>query len=287
MTHLHYTAMGAQGKQLHGTRAPSCSPVVHISRPHRVRTCAVSGTSLVQAQDMMELGKSGLRVPVMGVGAWSWGDRSGYWGYGREYGKEESRQAYKALLEAGLTFIDTAEVYGFGDSENFLGEFMRESGTSSTVQIATKFAPLPWRLTAGSVPTAAKASLERLGLAKMSLYMQHWPGFFFNTFSNDAYLEGLASVKNTGLADAIGVSNFNAQRVRHASKVLAKSGVPLASNQVQYSLLYRAPERNGVLEACREAGTTLVAYSPLCQGLLTGHQTSQLKLNTRATGSQP
>ncbi|GFH26223.1 HTH araC/xylS-type domain-containing protein, partial [Haematococcus lacustris] len=95
------------------------------------------------------------------------------------------------------------------------------------------------------------------------------PGFFFNTFSNDAYLEGLASVKNTGLADAIGVSNFNAQRVRHASKVLAKSGVPLASNQVQYSLLYRAPERNGVLEACREAGTTLVAYSPLCQGLLT------------------
>lgn len=53
---------------------------------------------------------TGLRVPVLGIGAWSWGDRSGYWGYGKEYGQEESREAYKALIDAGLTFIDTAEV---------------------------------------------------------------------------------------------------------------------------------------------------------------------------------
>jgi len=219
---------------------------------------------------MMELGKSGVMVPVIGVGAWSWGDRSGYWGYEVEYGKEESRAAFKALLEAGLTHIDTAEVYGFGKSEEFLGEFLRETGTAGSVQVATKFAPLPWRLTANSVPLACKASLARLGLPKTTLYMQHWPGFLFNSFSNDAYIDGLAQCKQQGLADAVGVSNFTAQRVRGAAKKLAAAGIPLASNQVQYSLLYRAPEKNGVLEACREAGVTLVAYSPLCQGLLTG-----------------
>jgi aryl-alcohol dehydrogenase-like predicted oxidoreductase len=81
-------------------------------------------------------------------------------------------------------------VYGFGKSEIFLGEFMKATGTSPI--IATKYAPQPWRLTQGSVPAACKASLERLQLQQMGLYIQHWPGFFFNAFSNDAYLQGLA-----------------------------------------------------------------------------------------------
>eukprot|EP00199_Chlamydomonas_sp_CCMP681_P001956 CAMPEP_0119107180 /NCGR_PEP_ID=MMETSP1180-20130426/8975_1 /TAXON_ID=3052 ORGANISM="Chlamydomonas cf sp, Strain CCMP681" /NCGR_SAMPLE_ID=MMETSP1180 /ASSEMBLY_ACC=CAM_ASM_000741 /LENGTH=379 /DNA_ID=CAMNT_0007092633 /DNA_START=5 /DNA_END=1144 /DNA_ORIENTATION=+ len=232
-------------------------------------------TALSVSKDTIQLGKSGLMVPSIGVGAWSWGDRSGYWGYGEgagaEYGKEESRQAFKALLEAGLTFIDTAEVYGFGKSEEFLGEFIREAGEAGkAVQVATKFAPQPWRLTADSVPNALKASLKRLGKDRCELYMQHWPGFFLNAFSNDTYMEGLIRCKQQGLCDALGVSNFTAKRVRETSTRLQQEGIPLASNQVQYSLLYRTPEKSGVLEACKETGTTLVAYSPLCQGLLTG-----------------
>ncbi|KAG1659388.1 hypothetical protein FOA52_007851, partial [Chlamydomonas sp. UWO 241] len=159
-------------------------------------------------------------------------------------------------------------VYGFGKSEEFLGEFIRATGTSPIV--ATKFAPLPWRLNAASVPLAAEASLKRMGLAKMGLYMQHWPGFLTSAFSNDAYIEGLIQVKERGLADAIGVSNFNASRIAGASKRMGQAGVALASNQVQYSLLYRKPETSGVLETCREYGVTPVAYSPLNQGLLTG-----------------
>lgn len=144
-------------------------------------------------------------------------------GYGKEYGKDESRQAYDALNSAGLTFIDTAEVqwcggwgalaaprprqvvlsgaenerraqhtphhvapthtratsthtqiqvYGFGKSEEFLGEFMAATGTRPI--IATKFAPLPWRLTSAAVPAACKASLARLQLQQMDLYIQHW-----------------------------------------------------------------------------------------------------------------
>ncbi|GIL75335.1 hypothetical protein Vretimale_8016 [Volvox reticuliferus] len=235
---------------------------------------AASPDSTLALADYTTLGKTNVRVPVMGVGAWSWGDRSGYWGYGREYGQEESRAAYKALIRSGLTFIDTAEVYGFGKSEEFLGEFMREQAISSPGSpapiIATKFAPLPWRLTSASVVEAAKASLARLGLSSMGLYMQHWPGYGPQYFLNDAFLEGLADCQQRGLCQAVGVSNFSAQRVKKAVNLLAARGVPLASNQVQYSLLYRTPETNGVLEACREAGVTLVAYSPLCQGLLTG-----------------
>lgn len=205
----------------------------------------------------------------MGIGAWAWGDRSGYWGYGTEYGKEESRETYKALLQEGLTFIDTAEVYGFGKSEEFLGEFMKETPSPPAI-IATKFAPLPWRQTPDSVVLALKASLKRLQLKSLDLYMIHWPGFLLNAFGNENYVEGLARCREQGLCKAVGVSNFNANRVRNAAKKLEGRGTCLASNQVQYSLLYRAPETNGVLEACRESGTTLVAYSPLCQGLLTG-----------------
>lgn len=178
---------------------------------------------------------------------------------------------FKTLIDAGITFIDTAEVYGYGKSEEFIGEFSRELEASPV--IGTKFAPLPWRQTAGSVPSALRASLERLQMDSVALYMIHWPGFFLNAFSNDAYVEGLAACVKEGLTQAIGVSNFREDRIRSAHRVLGERGVPLATNQVQYSLLYRQPERNGVLETCKELGITPVAYSPLCQGLLTGKYT--------------
>ena len=201
----------------------------------------------------------------MGIGAWSWGDRSGYWA---GWTKEGSKEAYTASLKYGLDFIDTAEVYGFGQSEEFLGEFMKQ--TNTTPVVATKFAPLPWRQTPDSLVDACKASLQRLGINKMGLYIQHWPGFFLNAFANDAYLEGLARSAEQNLTTAVGVSNFNATRVANAARVLQGRGTCLSSNQVQYSLLYREPEKNGVWEACQEHGVTLVAYSPICQGLLSG-----------------
>ncbi|KAG7671812.1 hypothetical protein Ndes2526B_g07281 [Nannochloris sp. 'desiccata'] len=214
-----------------------------------------------------ELGKSGLQVSEMGLGAWSWGDRSGYWGWTKE-DLPKARAAYDAALATGLDFIDTAEVYGFGQSEEFIGQFMRDSKT--TPVIATKFAPLPWKQTPASLVDACRSSLGRLDVSKVGLYMQHWPGFFLNAFANDAYLEGLAQCREQGLCDAVGVSNFNAARVNKAAKFFEGRGSCLASNQVQYSLLYREPEKTGVMEACKENNTTLVAYSPICQGLLSG-----------------
>jgi len=230
--------------------------------PTKAASSTASAKPVAVAKEEVELGKSGLMVSSVGIGAWSWGDRSLYWdAQGAGFGKEGAAEAFQACLELGATFIDTAEVYGFELSEKYLGEFMRDADTRPV--IATKFAPLPWRQTPESLVDACKASLGRLGLDSCGLYMQHWPGFFLNAFSNDAFLEGLVRCRQQGLCQAVGVSNFNAQRLRAAHRRLAQDGVPLASNQVQYSLVYRGPERNGVLETCRELGVTLVAYSPL------------------------
>lgn len=119
--------------------------------------------------------------------------------------------------------------------------------------------------------SALKASLERLGRDKAELYQIHWP----NLLGDDAFLEGLARCYEQGLAGAVGVSNFSEIRLRNAVRVLDKRGVKLASNQVNYSLVYREPETNGVLAACEELGVGLIAYSPLAQGTLTGKYSAE------------
>lgn len=229
------------------------------------------GELSARANDTVPVGQSGLQTTPIGIGAWSWGDRSGYWGYGDAYTKDTNADAYQALIAAKIGLIDTSEVYGFGLSEEFIGEFMRN--TNSSPDIATKFAPLPWRFTSGSVVDACKASLKRLGIKKMALYQQHWPAFGPNYFQGNNFIQGLADCQEQGLTEAVGVSNFKADRVLNASRILKDRGVSLASNQVQYSLLYRKPEQNGVADAVRDAGATIIAYSPLCQGLLTGKYT--------------
>ena len=116
------------------------------------------------------LGPTDVHISPMGVGAWAWGDRF-YWGYGREYTKEDVRAAFKASVAAGINFFDTAEVYGFGQSERLLGEVGADQG----VVVASKFMPLPWRLRRGSLLRALRGSLRRLGMDRVGLYQIHWP----------------------------------------------------------------------------------------------------------------
>jgi len=117
-----------------------------------------------------------------------------------------------------------------------------------------------------AVGKALRGSLERLGTDRCDLYQLHWPGFF----ADAAFWDGLADVYHAGLVRSVGVSNYSAKRLRSAHKALADRGVPLATNQIQYSLLLRTPEENGVKAACDELGVKILAYSPLAQGLLTG-----------------
>ncbi len=214
--------------------------------------------------DQRQPGKSGIVVPALGVGVWSWGDKS-TWGYGTSYTRADITLAYRACLDAGLNFFDTAEIYGNGESERILGECMREDGRP--VIVASKFAPLPNRFSASKLLDALDASLQRLGVSSIDLYQIHFP---YTLLNKTALMDMMAKAYNAGKIRAIGVSNYNVKQMKEAHARLARYGIPLASNQVHYSLLHRKPENNGVLDACRELDVALIAYSPLQQGLLTG-----------------
>ncbi len=212
--------------------------------------------------DSIHLGKTNVRVTPLGIGTWQWGDNM-MWGYGKGYAETDIRAAFDAAIAAGITFFDTAEAYGQGRSERFLGQFMAASGARPIV--ATKFMPLPWRLGKGNLRSALRNSLDRLGLKQLDLYQMHWP---FPPVPIETWMDGLADAADAGLIRAVGVSNYSVEQMRRAHAALARRGIPLASNQVHYSLLNRAPERTGLTAACRELGVTLIAYSPLEKGML-------------------
>jgi aryl-alcohol dehydrogenase-like predicted oxidoreductase len=218
-------------------------------------------------QDLVPLGKTNIHVTPLGIGAWAWGDRL-FWAYGHGYNDADIRAAFETSIEAGITFFDTAEVYGSGRSERLLGSFL--PALSSPVVVASKFMPFPWRLSRKTLPNALRASLKRLGLPHVDLYQIHWP---FPPVAIETWADALADVVQQGLARAVGVSNYDESQMRRAYSTLAKRGVPLASNQVPYSLLDRKVELNGLLKTCQDLGTTLIAYSPLAQGVLTGKYT--------------
>lgn len=203
----------------------------------------------------------------LGVGTWQWGDRR-IWQYGRAYGEADARGAFQAAVESGLSLFDTAELYGGGLSERLLGRFLRESGASALV--ATKFMPFPWRLGRDALRRSLQASLDRLGMHDVALYQVHWP---LPLVPVEHWAEQLADSVRSGLTAAVGVSNYNVDQMRRTHAVLARQGLRLASNQVEYSLVQRGPERNGLLRACRELDVRLIAYSPLGKGLLGGRYT--------------
>ncbi len=205
-----------------------------------------------------------LHAVEIGLGAWQWGDRM-IWGYGQTHTDKEIREAFNASLNLGVRFIDTAEIYGSGYSERLLGKFLKE--TEQPVLVATKFFPYPWRLLKGFIPRALKGSLEHLGLEAVDLYQIHWST---PLMSPETMMDGMAECVQRGWARAVGVSNFDEKKMIRAYTTLARHGIPLASNQVHYSLLNRAVEKNGTLARCKELGIRLIAYSPLEMGLLTG-----------------
>ncbi len=223
------------------------------------------------SRETVQLGRTGINVPPLGAGTWQWGDTA-FWGYGKGYAEEQVRAAFDASLAAGVDFFDTAEIYGRGRSERFLGRFIDGAAIAGGARpvVATKFMPLPWRLGKRALLAALRASLGRLGLAQVDLYQIHFP---MPPVPLETWAEALADAVAAGLTRAVGISNCSADQTRRVHAVLARRGVLLASNQVEYSLLHRAPERNGLAQACRELGVTLIAYSPLAKGMLTGKYT--------------
>ena len=227
--------------------------------------------------DSVSLGHSGLQVSRLGVGAMTWGDARGLarlhpakLAYGGAHGRQEEQAALEASVACGVRLFDTAAMYSGGASERRLGELAR----GKDVVIATKF-PSGFRGTTESMPRDLDASIARLG--RIDLYQHHFPS---SRVDIPRLMELMADALEAGKIKAVGVSNYSAEQMRIAHAVLARRGIPLASNQVEYSLLHRQPEVNGVLDACSELGVTLIAYQPLAGGALTG----KYKAGDRPTG---
>lgn len=210
-----------------------------------------------------------LHAIEMGLGAWQWGDRI-VWQYGHGYGEEQVHEAFRVALSEGIRFIDTAELYGNGLSERLLGRFLKE--TDQPVLIATKIIPWPWRFNKRAVLRALQGSLTRLNVESVDLYQVHFP---LPLMRFDAIMEGLAECVKSGMTRTVGVSNFGQSRMLAAYSSLARYGVPLASNQVPYSLLNRDVEKNGTLARCKELGIRMIAYSPIEKGLLGGKYSAE------------
>lgn len=207
----------------------------------------------------------------LGVGAWAWGDKStwGMGGYDTTLTESSIEAAWDASIEAGVTLFDTAEVYGRGESERIIGRLLaRDPAIRSRLVIATKFWPAPWKPNVGPALRASlRASLDRLGLERVDLYQIHGP---ISLRSHAAMADALAAVHDEGLVDAVGVSNYSTKEMRAIHTQLASRGIPLASNQIEFSLLRRKPETSGLLAECRQLGVIPIAYSPIGQGRLTG-----------------
>jgi aryl-alcohol dehydrogenase-like predicted oxidoreductase len=215
------------------------------------------------------LGQSDLYVPRMGLGAMTWGEAKGLarlhpakTAYGGAHGADEEKRAFEMSIDKGVNLFDTAAMYSGGASERRVGELAR----GRDAIIASKF-PGGFSFKAEDFPKELEASLKRLGCSSIDLYQHHFPN---GRVSIPKLMDQLADAVEAGKIRAVGVSNYSAAQMREAQAALAKRGIPLASNQVEYSLLHRQPEVNGVLDACRELGITLIAYSPLAGGALTG-----------------
>ena len=205
----------------------------------------------------------------MGIGTWSWGDRL-VWGYGDGYTENEIRQAFHECVTNGVRFFDTAEIYGQGKSETILGELCAESGGEFIV--ATKMMPYPWRIWRNSLGLALKNSLKRLNMGKVALYQMHFP---IPPIRVETWMNRMANLVEEGLIEAIGVSNYSLDQTVLAHEALKKRGLRLASNQVEYHLLDRRIESNGLMDYCRDEGIKIIAYSPLAMGILTGKYTPE------------
>ena len=216
---------------------------------------------------LRRLGKSEMMVTPIGLGCWQFSKEKNLAGkFWPTLGDDLITKVVEASLEGGINWFDTAEVYGDGASEKALAGALTVLGKKpGEVIVATKWWPM-FR-TAGNIAKTIDTRLDMLAPYPVNLYQVHQPWGFSNEKAEMAAMARLVREKKIGY---VGVSNFSAAKMRSAWEALQKEGIPLISNQVQYSLLQRKIESNGILETAKELGISIIAYSPLAQGLVTG-----------------
>ncbi len=216
---------------------------------------------------LRSLGRSPLRVSAIGLGCWQFSEGAGLGGsYWPTLPADVENRIVAVSLSAGMNWFDTAEAYGAGRSETVLSRALLAAGKrNGDVVVATKWMPL--LRTAASIRKTIAERRSRLAPFDIDLHQVHQPIAFASTA---AQMRAMADLVDAGAIRTVGVSNFSAGKMRAAHAALAARGIPLVSNQVRYSLLHRRIETNGVLEAAKALGITIIAYSPLAQGILSG-----------------
>jgi len=231
-----------------------------------------------QTLPLRKLGKSDLMVTPVGLGCWQFSKQQNMAGkFWPDMEDDLIKQMVKISLEGGINWFDTAEVYGNGASERALAGALSSLGKKpGEIIIATKWWPM-FR-TASNILKTIDQRTAALAPYPIDLYQVHQPWGFSN---EKAEMEAMAKLVKEHKIRYVGVSNFSAARMRSAWEALQKHGIHLVSNQVRYNLLDRKIESNGILQTAKELGITIIAYSPLAQGLVTGkfHDNPQLLKN--------
>jgi diketogulonate reductase-like aldo/keto reductase len=200
------------------------------------------------------LGITGEKIPSIGLGTWGLG------GYSRSSSANDEKEIelIRYAAEKGLTFIDTAEMYGAGHAEELVGQAVKD--IRSKVFIATKVSPEHLRY--DDVIKACERSLKRLQTSYIDLYQIHWPNPRIPLRETIKALERLAE---EGKIRYIGVSNFSVELLKEAISLTSKHDI--VSNQVEYSLLSREIEKD-LLDFAKNNKITIIAYSPLARGAI-------------------
>ena len=207
----------------------------------------------------IRLGRTGPKVSVIGFGAWQAGGKE----WGDDFTDSSIIEAIGRSSELGVNLIDTAELYGSGHSEEVVGRALKEYGRNNFV-VATKFHGE--HLHYDDLLKACDASLSRLGISEIDLYQMHWTDPWEQVPLRET-MEGLKKLHRDGKVRSVGVSNFAVRDLKEARELL--DGLDIVSDQVRYNLLQREVEAE-VLPYCMEEGISVIAWSPLAKGVLTG-----------------
>ncbi len=224
---------------------------------------------------MRRLGQSDLRLSPVGLGCWQFSKKGNLAGkFWPNLDDSLIHDIVRKSLKGGINWFDTAELYGNGESEKALAKALLNEGIDpGNVVIATKWWPL-FR-TASNMAMTIDRRLECLKPYPVDLYMVHQP-FGFSSVKKE--MEAMARLVHSKKIRYVGVSNYSATQMRRAWETLKKYDLQLISNQVRYNLLDRKIETNGIMDVAKELGVSVIAYSPLAQGLLTGkfHENPEL-----------
>jgi aryl-alcohol dehydrogenase-like predicted oxidoreductase len=216
---------------------------------------------------LRKLGNSDLYLSPLGLGCWQFSRRKGFMGnYWSFLNESEIMDIIKHSIEGGINWFDTAEAYGWGESERMLSRALRSLDIPpEKIFIASKWSPI-FR-TARSIGRTIDERIKALHPYPISLYQIHHPFSFSSIVSQ---MDEMSRLLKENKIRYVGVSNFSAKQMFKAHRELKKAGYSLVSNQVRYHLLDRRIESNGILETARELGVAIIAYSPLAQGILSG-----------------